>query len=160
MTEANIRVVLQADFAFPDLPNEKQFQQWVDTVFTHSNNKIPNFVNEVCIRIVDKNESARLNETYRHKPGATNVLSFSNTPEAGLQDESLGDIAICAELVAEEAKEQGIPIQHHWAHLAVHGILHLLGYNHTEEQDAIIMEGLEIQILHDLDIPNPYKGST
>lgn len=153
-----ILVILQNDFNFPDLPDKKQFQQWTDAVFAHIDNKLPSNVSEVCIRIVDKMESARLNEIYRHQSGPTNILSFPNEPEPDLQDESLGDMAICAERVVEEVAEQGVSLQDHWAHLTIHGILHLLGYDHLEEQDAIIMEGLEIQILHDLDIENPYEG--
>ena len=85
------------------------------------------------------------------------MLSFSNEPEFKLEEGSLGDIAICAELVALEAKEQDIPLEHHWAHLTVHGILHLLGFDHMDDKDADEMESLEIKILHSLNIDNPYQ---
>ena len=150
-----VHVDLQTDSNFSDVPKQKKFQKWADAVFTCIANKLPHNITEVCIRIVDKTESARLNETYRHKSGPTNVLSFPHDPEETL-NESLGDLAICAELVAAEASQQNVSMEAHWAHLTVHGILHLLGYDHMKEQDAIIMEGLEIQILKALDIKNPY----
>ena len=151
-----IKIVLQNHLNFPDAPKEKQFQHWIDMVFVHVEDRVPDQVNEVCIRIVDVEESAHLNETYREKSDPTNVLAFPSEQEADLPNESLGDIAICAELVPEEAMEQGISPENHWAHLTVHAILHLLGYDHVEEQDAIIMETLEIQILQDLGIESPY----
>jgi len=151
-----INVVLQNELDLSDIPADHQFQQWVDTVFKHVDNRVPEHVSEVCIRIVNETESAQLNETYRKKSGATNVMAFPSEQEPDIPDESLGDIAICAELVPQEAVEQGVSPENHWAHLTVHAILHLLGYDHMQEQDAIAMETLEIQILQDLGIDSPY----
>lgn len=151
------QVILQNDFNDPTIPEEKHFQRWVDATINHVHDRIPNNVNEVCIRIVDTHESAEMNEKFRQKAGATNILSFPSEIDATLPEESLGDIAICADLVSNEANEQAIPIQDHWAHLTIHGILHLLGYDHINEEDAEVMETLEIQILNSLNIENPYK---
>lgn len=150
-------VILQNDFDDPSIPTPENFQHWVTATINHIQDRIPNNVNEVCIRIVDAEESAELNTTFRKKSGATNILSFPNDIDTTLEQESLGDIAICAELVAREAEEQDIPAKNHWAHLTVHGILHLLGYDHVNKKDAEIMEALEIDILASLNIENPYK---
>ena len=99
----------------------------------------------------------RLNETFRHKTGPTNVLSFPNTPEMDSEDTSLGDIAICTMIVEQEAHAKSITTASHWAHLTVHGLLHLLGYDHIDASDANTMETLETQILASLGIDNPYE---
>ncbi len=111
----------------------------------------------LTIRIVDVTESAALNAAWRHKSGPTNVLSFPITGLDQFAPELLGDIVICAPLVISEACEQGkLPLAH-WAHLVVHGTLHLLGYDHIEEKDALDMECLECEILARLGFPNPYQ---
>ncbi len=152
-----IEVILQNTVELPDFLSRHEFQLWVDTVLKRIQNSMPQNVNEVTIRLVDREEGAALNERYRKGSGPTNVLSFPNEPDSSEHNESLGDIAICAELVDEEAVEQGIPPKNHWAHLTVHGILHLLGFDHGNEADAIMMENLEVQILQDLGIENPYE---
>jgi len=154
----SLQVILQNDFNDLTIPEIKSFQNWVDCTLSHTNYTIPDNVNEVCIRIVDSQESAKLNKQFRQKSGATNILSFTNEIDLELDEESLGDIAICAELVTSGAKELGITIEHHWAHLTIHGILHLLGYDHVNEQDAKVMETLEIEILAALNIDNPYRN--
>ncbi len=113
---------------------------------------------ELNIRIVDKKEITELNSTYRHKHKPTNVLSFpfDMPKELDTQCPVLGDIVICAEMIAEEAREQGKTLDSHWAHMVVHGALHLLGYDHEQDHDAEIMEAEEIKILHALGLPNPY----
>jgi probable rRNA maturation factor len=116
---------------------------------------------EVTIRIVNKNEIAKLNEAYRNKNYPTNVLSFplevkQNIP---MKFPLLGDIVVCANVVSEEAKQQGKPIKSHWAHMIVHGTLHLLGFDHEIDEDAEKMETLEIAILQQLKIANPYTWS-
>jgi len=102
---------------------------------------------ELLIRIVDKAEIQNLNKTYRHKDKPTNVLSFPlELPEVVAED-LIGDLAICAELVVAEAQQQHKSINDHWAHLILHGTLHLLGYDHIEDEDANIMEALEVKLL-------------
>lgn len=116
---------------------------------------------EVTIRIVDTEEMAALNSTYRHKQGPTNVLSFpfSQPEEVDIEADvpPLGDIVICADVVNREAQEQGKRADAHWAHMIVHGLFHLLGYDHETDSDAAIMEALEIETLQALDFDNPYE---
>lgn len=114
---------------------------------------------EVTIRIVDRDEMTELNSTFRKKKGPTNVLSFpANLPDE-LKEELpiLGDIVICADVVNEEAQKQGKPNRSHWAHMIVHGMYHLLGYDHVTDKDAALMEKLEIQTLKKLGFGNPYE---
>lgn len=111
---------------------------------------------ELSIRIVGEAESRRLNSRYRGKQAATNVLSFPCEAPAELSP-PLGDLVICARVVAREAKAQGKKPEAHWAHMVVHGVLHLLGYDHQRKQDAARMETLETQILAELGFPNPYR---
>jgi probable rRNA maturation factor len=135
-------------------PELEQFQQWVDAVllpFAASNED-----SEIVIRLVDDAESAELNQQFRHKSGPTNILSFPFEVPNGMEMDLLGDLVICAPLIAREAEQQNKLAEHHWAHITVHGVLHLLGYDHVEEQDAEQMEALEIEILNGLDIANPY----
>lgn len=115
---------------------------------------------EVVIRIVDINEMTELNTTYRHKTGPTNVLSFPADlpPEIELETTILGDIIICAEVVNREAHEQHKPIEAHWAHMVIHGIFHLLGYDHINDDEATIMESHEIKVMQALGFPNPYEA--
>lgn len=114
---------------------------------------------EVTIRIVAKKEMIELNSTYRHKNKPTNVLSFPFVMPDGIKLDVpiLGDIVICAEVVEQEAREQSKDLTAHWAHMVVHGIFHLLGYNHELDSEADIMESLEIKILQGLGFPNPYE---
>ncbi len=111
---------------------------------------------QLTIRIVDEKESAYLNEHYRHKNGPTNVLSFPAEYADDIPVTLLGDIILCAPLVLKEAKTQNKDIQAHWAHLTVHGSLHLLGYDHSNAQDAQKMESCEIDILKQIGFTNPY----
>lgn len=116
---------------------------------------------EVLIRIVDTEESAALNEKYRGKTGPTNVLSFPFAVPPGIPNRLLGDLVICAPVVEREAREQGKSAEAHWAHMVVHGMLHLQGYDHVEEREAEIMEAREVEILSRLGVENPYavKGT-
>lgn len=114
---------------------------------------------ELTIRIVSTQEMTTLNSTYRQKAGPTNVLSFPFDAPPEMEDEIrlLGDIVICADVVNLEAIEQGKTHAAHWAHMIVHGTLHLLGYDHEQETDAIIMEAQEVEILHSLGFSDPYQ---
>lgn len=152
-----ITVVLIDDVQDENAPVLKQFQHWVDEALAVVSEKVPDSCIEVCISIVDPQTSADLNQTYRQKSGPTNVLSFTYEPIPGVQPESLGDLAICAELVESESLAQHKKSSAHWAHLTVHGVLHLLGYDHIEEDEAVVMESLEIQILQKLGFENPYE---
>ena len=135
-----------------DYPSEQQFQHWVDTVLTDQNQD-----SEIVIRLVDDAESAELNQQYRHKHGPTNILSFPFEAPANIEMDLLGDLVICTPLIAKEALEQHKVPEHHWAHITIHGLLHLLGYDHIEDADADEMEALEIKFLNMLNIANPYQ---
>lgn len=110
----------------------------------------------LTVRVVDPEESACLNLSYRHKNNPTNVLSFPCLEWITPHDFYLGDLAICAALVEQEAIQQNKPVSSHWTHLVVHGFLHLLGYDHESPNDATVMEALEVRILGTLGIENPY----
>jgi probable rRNA maturation factor len=114
---------------------------------------------ELTIRIVNEEEMTTLNETYRHKTGTTNVLSFPfDLPdEVDMEIPLLGDIIICAVVVNREALEQNKNADAHWAHMVVHGVLHLLGHDHVIESEADVMEALEIKTLKTLGFVNPYQ---
>jgi probable rRNA maturation factor len=114
---------------------------------------------EITVRIVGAEESAELNSRYRGKRGSTNVLSFPAESPPGPADELLpfGDVVICAEVVEREAREQGKKPAAHWAHMVVHGMLHLQGYDHEKARDAGIMEARERELLADLGFPDPYS---
>ena len=133
-------------------PSEQQFQQWVDTVLSDQSQD-----SEIVIRLVDDTESAELNQQYRHKQGPTNILSFPFDAPDGVEMDLLGDLVICAPLIDREAREQNKLPEHHWAHITIHGVLHLLGYDHIEEAEAEEMESLEIKLLNMLNIANPYE---
>ena len=112
---------------------------------------------ELLIRIVDKAEIQNLNKTYRHKDKPTNVLSFPSDLPIEIDESILGDVVICADVVASEAKVQNKTFDHHLTHMAIHGTLHLLGFDHIKESDANKMESLEIRILEKFEIANPYE---
>lgn len=110
----------------------------------------------LTVRIVGEAEGARLNRRWRGKRGATNVLSFPGTELPGNGPDLLGDIVICAPVVDREARTQGKPRASHWAHMVVHGALHLLGYDHETRSQAAVMESLEVKLLARLGVENPY----
>lgn len=131
------------------IPDTKSFVAWVDAV--------PSTIQtSACLRIVDEIEAQALNNQYRQINKATNVLSFPAEIPSEIDVNFLGDIVICAPVVRLEAEQQEKELSSHWAHLLVHGILHLQGYDHEDEQSAIEMEALEIEILKKLNISNPY----
>lgn len=156
ITKTSITIDLQLASQAQHIPPISSFQQWAEIALTDfCNLRSPT---SLCIRIVDEAEIAELNHQYRHKQGPTNVLSFPSDIPAELvsAQDYLGDIIICAPIVEREAITQAIPILAHWAHMTVHGILHLLGYDHIVEQDAKVMESFETQILIHLGFNNPY----
>ncbi|KZZ19879.1 rRNA maturation RNase YbeY, partial [Oleiphilus sp. HI0080] len=112
---------------------------------------------ELTIRVVDTPEIQELNANYRDKDKPTNVLSFPFEAPEHIELDLLGDLIICAQVVNAEAKEQNKDEKSHWAHMTVHGVLHLLGYDHIDDIEADEMEGLEIKILHELGYANPYS---
>jgi len=136
-----------------EVPSPQEFERWVAAALAGRRE-----AGELTIRVVGVTEGAALNETYRHRSGPTNVLSFpvDDSPELDLP--LLGDLVICAPLVMREAHEQHKSAMAHWAHLTVHGSLHLLGYDHEEPREAEIMEGLEAEILAALGYTDPYAG--
>ncbi len=135
------------------LPSEAQFQQWLDTAILPFQQEA-----EVTIRIVDEAESNDLNLTYRGKDKPTNVLSFPFECPPGVNDfPLLGDLIICRQVVEQEASEQQKTLESHWAHMVIHGSLHLLGYDHIEDAEAEEMEALEKEFMQALNYPDPYK---
>ncbi|MFZ7306094.1 rRNA maturation RNase YbeY [Avibacterium avium] len=134
-----------------NLPTEQQFQQWA-TAAVQAENLQP----EITIRVVDEAESQSLNATYRDKDYPTNVLSFPFECPEEVELPLLGDLVICRQVVEREAQEQGKPLMAHWAHMVVHGCLHLLGYDHIEDDEAEEMESLETEIMQDLGFADPY----
>ena len=148
-------VHLHVGYAVPrtGVPAAASFRRWVEAALRGARRRKST---ELAIRIVDADEGRALNRDYRGKDYATNVLSFPAELPPGVALPLIGDLAICAPVVAREAAEQGKPPAHHWAHLTVHGVLHLLGYDHIDDAEAEAMEALEIRILAGLAIPNPY----
>jgi probable rRNA maturation factor len=149
MTESIVDVQLASEGKSPDL---NLFEQWVNAALAHLDEQC-----ELSIRLVDHEESAELNSDYRGKSGPTNVLSFPFESPVPMEPRLLGDLIICVPVVEREALEQNKKLNDHWAHLVIHGCLHLLGYDHIEDDQAEEMESLEITILHTLNIDNPYQ---
>ncbi len=144
----DLQVATQAE----QLPTQEEFESWVRLAL---GNAMPEA--EMTIRLVDEAESQQLNHTYRGKDKPTNVLSFpfESPPEVELP--LLGDLVICVPVVEQEAEIQGKSLTAHWAHMVVHGCLHLLGYDHIIDSEAEEMESLEAQLIESLGFPNPYK---
>ncbi|WP_417583468.1 rRNA maturation RNase YbeY [Nitrincola sp.] len=136
------------------LPDEAAFQRWVDAALSGRLEQA-----EVCIRIVSLEESRELNHTWRGQDKPTNVLSFPFETPPGIDTHLIGDLAICAEVVATEAQEQQKSPEAHWAHMVIHGVLHLIGFDHINDDEAETMEALEVSLLAQLDIPNPYLSA-
>ena len=141
-------LAVQFASAADDLPSRAQFRRWVAATLEHPA--------EVTVRIVDAEEAQALNQDYRHKGYVPNVLTF----EYGEISPGVlgGDVVICAPVVEREAREQGKPLKDHFAHMTVHGVLHLQGYDHIDPADADIMESREAVILKRFRIPNPYAS--
>lgn len=154
LDRADITLQVATQLPHPDL---EQTTTWVAAALDASDYSANHSAAaELTLRIVDADESRSLNNTYRHKDKPTNVLSFPcEVPE--IPDLTLlGDLVVCAPLVIEEAQAQRKTTEAHWAHLVVHGTLHLIGYDHIEDTEAEIMESLETRIMIELGYPNPY----
>lgn len=152
----NLTVDLQVATEEQDHPPPSLFNLWVLTALNHVNNNQTMTAAELSIRLVDQAESTELNHSYRGKNQATNVLSFPADIPDFIDLPLLGDLVICSSVVQQEAIEQHKLVEAHWAHMVVHGTLHLLGYDHIDDDEAEEMEALEIAILASLDIANPY----
>lgn len=147
MLELDLQIASQAA-----APTEAQFRQWCEMGL-----RARSADSELTIRLVDEAEGRELNNTWRHKDYATNVLSFpADVPDELLDIPLLGDLVICVPVVAREAAEQGKALDAHWAHLVIHGCLHLLGFDHIDDEEADEMEALERELLAELGYPDPY----
>lgn len=157
MTKGPIRLDVAVGYAAPraGVPAAVSFRKWVAAALEGRIREA-----DLAIRIVDEKEGRALNHHYRGKDYATNVLSFpAQLPEGlpkGIKLPLLGDLVLCAPVVAREAQEQHKPLGAHYAHLTVHGCLHLLGWNHEDPREADAMEQLEREILAGLGLPDPY----
>ncbi len=137
------------------LPSQDQFQYWVDAVLKDDSQD-----SELVIRLIDEDEMTQFNQQYRNKKGSTNILSFPFDAPEGIESHLLGDLLICAPVVEREIQQQNKILEHHWAHMIVHGVLHLLGYDHSDDKEAEEMEALEIKILKIIKIDNPYEDKS
>ncbi len=145
-----IQLDVQIVTEYTDVPHETDFENWANAVPSQDKTG-------ACLRVVDEQEAKNLNKLYRNIDKATNVLSFPAELPTHIGIKFLGDIVICAQVVHHEAQQQNKELMGHWAHLLVHGLLHLQGYDHEENQAAEKMEALEVKILKALHIPNPYE---
>jgi probable rRNA maturation factor len=150
MNEHELEVDIQRASDAPDLPDDESLRRWAGLALQDKPG------HELTIRLVDEPESRELNSTYRDRDYPTNVLSFPSDLPPELNIPLLGDLVICAPVVAREAQEQNKPLDAHWAHMVIHGCLHLIGYDHVDDDDAEEMEELERRLLAALDIPDPY----
>jgi len=145
-----IEVEVQRASGSDFIPGDDCFQIWAGTAMEDGGSRL------LTIRVVGRAESAELNQRYRRKKGPTNVLAFAADVPQECGVPLLGDIVICAPLVMEEAMAQGKNPQAHWAHLVIHGVLHLLGFDHQNTAQAAVMESREISLLASLGYPDPY----
>ena len=148
---ANVFIDIQIASDSQRLPSEQDFQQWAEAAVGSHRDEA-----EISLRIVDTEEGAELNQQWRQKQGPTNVLSFPSELPAELELPLLGDLVVCAPVVEREAGEQKKSLQAHWAHMIIHGTLHLLGYDHIDDSEAEAMEALETEIVKSLGFPDPY----
>ena len=155
MTRGPIHLDVAVSYAAPraGVPASASFRKWVAAALKGRIREA-----DLAIRIVDEREGQALNRHYRGKDYATNVLSFPAELPEGVKLPLLGDLVICAPVVAREAAEQGKPVAAHYAHLTVHGVLHLLGWDHEHDKDAEAMEQLEREVLAELGLPDPYAA--
>ncbi len=160
MTKGPVRLDVAVGYATPraGIPAATSFRRWVSAALQGRIREA-----DLAIRVVGEDEGRALNRHYRGKDYATNVLSFPADMAEGVKLPKgvvlplMGDIVLCAPVIAREATEQGKPTAHHYAHLTVHGVLHLLGLDHEDEREAECMEQLEREILAELGIEDPYR---
>ncbi len=150
-TKANVNVQIAS--RAHGLPSAAQLKVWAKAALSGMEG-----VPELTVRVVDEAESAELNRTFRRVSGPTNVLSFPFEPPSPVQMSLLGDVVICAPVVEMEAQEQNKIVDAHWAHMVIHGTLHLMGYDHENDVDAARMESEERRILAGLGFSDPYAG--
>ncbi len=148
----SIMIDIQNASGFKSLPENELIVKWADQALDEKHKKA-----EITLRIVDEKEGLEFNKAWRKKDSATNVLSFPIGEPIKQAPNLLGDIVICAPIVEREAIDQGKDIEAHWAHLIIHGILHLQGYDHDSENEANAMELKEIRILEKIGYANPYE---
>ena len=135
-------------------PDARHIRGWVAAVFT----TLERSPLSLTVRVVGEEEMAKLNRRYRGRNQSTNVLSFPIEPLPGMRTDLLGDIVVCGPVVDREAATQHKSPMGHWAHMVVHGLLHLFGYDHESDQDAMVMEALEKSMLEGLGYSDPYQG--
>lgn len=149
-----LRITLQDASANPNVPSASLLKQWLRVALGTDPS------GEITLRVVGEAESADLNRRYRGRAGPTNVLAFpaeAMLPAAAQEHAPLGDLAVCAALVEAEAAEQGKSLQAHWAHVVIHGALHLVGYDHESEAEAAVMEARERVLLAQFGVADPYR---
>jgi probable rRNA maturation factor len=143
--------VQRAAATSPGVPSDEQFRCWAEAALNLVKDEV-----ELVIRLVDEAESQQLNHDYRDKDCPTNVLSFPFEAPEMVPLPLIGDLVVCVPVVAQEAMQQNKSLEAHWAHIVVHGVLHLMGYDHQTDCEAQIMEDMERKILHELHFPDPY----
>ncbi|MBF0263750.1 MAG: rRNA maturation RNase YbeY [Gammaproteobacteria bacterium] len=147
----------------PNLPTLNDLDKWIrkalleEAIYLSLLEQKDKDTVEVGIRYTDTQEIQELNAEYRQIDKATNILSFaSEVPDFVEDNNIIGDLVVCPEIIEKEAREESIPLVAHWAHIIIHGILHLLEYDHEDDDEAEIMEALEVKILESLDFADPY----
>jgi probable rRNA maturation factor len=151
-----LRLSVQVAVARAGVPHNAAIARWVRAALRGLRRRRVT----LGVRIVGRRESARLNGVYRGKHRPTNVLSFPFEAPPGTKTDVLGDLVICAEVVQREARRQRRPVEAHWAHMVVHGIMHLRGYDHVKVRDAARMERHETRVLRTLGYPDPYAPTS
>jgi len=151
MSKRSITIDLQNESGCSDIPDISQFEAWVHSTLQEEYKHL-----EQPVRITTEEEIQLLNQTYRNINKPTNVLSFPAEGSEYLDYDYLGDLIICAPIVKAEARQQQLPLESHWAHMVVHGMLHLQGFDHLDDESADIMESLESEILLSSGYPDPY----
>jgi probable rRNA maturation factor len=154
VTEEKPALGLDVQYAIEndDVPTQLEFECWVRAALEPMGGSV-----DMAIRVVDEQEGQRLNNRYRGIDRATNVLSFPFEAPPGIESDYMGDLVICAPVVQREAQQQNKPEKNHWAHMVVHGVLHLRGYDHQRDAQAVEMETLEKKILATLGVQDPYQ---